>query len=196
MHRSFVLALFSVGLMLIGGGPRRTRATRHAIGLATRFPPRACAARHRPQPPGRNGALGSSRSVRHCRLRAAFAVLMFGTGLVAASSVAQGHHSLAMFDREHPIQLTGIVREFKFASPHAFITLEVTGKDARTVIWNLEGDSPNSLKWDGWSSQSLKPGDELRLTVEPLRSGAPGGAWHARNTTYKDGTPIAVIHEK
>jgi Family of unknown function (DUF6152) len=129
-------------------------------------------------------------------LRATFAVLTFGIGLVAASSVAVAHHSLAMFDREHPVQLIGIVREFKFASPHAFIALEVTGKDARAVIWNLEGDSPNSLKWDGWSSQSLKPGDELRLTVEPLRNGAPGGAWHARNTTYKDGTPVVVIHEK
>jgi Family of unknown function (DUF6152) len=115
---------------------------------------------------------------------------------LATSGVAVGHHSVAMFDREHPIQLVGIVRDFKFASPHAFIILEVTGKDARPVIWNLEGDSPNSLKWDGWSSQTLKPGDELRLTVEPLRNGAPGGAWHARKTTYKDGTPVVVIHEK
>jgi len=121
---------------------------------------------------------------------------MFGIGLVVMSGEAVGHHSLAMFDREHPIQLIGIVREFKFASPHAFIVLEVTGKDARPVIWNLEGDSPNSLKWDGWSSQSLKPGDEVRLTVEPLRGGAPGGAWHARNTTYKDGRPVVAIHEK
>ena len=197
MRRSCFLALFSIGLMPTGGGQRRTWATRHPIGLAAPFLllPGAASARHRP-PPGQNGAFGSSRSVRHRRLRATFAVLMFGIGLVAASSVAVGHHSLAMFDREHPIQLIGIVREFKFASPHAFIALEVTGKDARTVIWNLEGDSPNSLKWDGWSSQSLKPGDELRLTVEPLRSGAPGGAWHARSTTYKDGTPIVAIHGK
>jgi len=74
--------------------------------------------------------------------------------------------------------------------------LEVTGKDALPVIWNLEGDSVNSLRWDGWSSQTLKPGDELRITVEPLRNGAPGGVWHARKTTYKDGTPIVVIREK
>lgn len=121
---------------------------------------------------------------------------LFAIGLGAMSGVAVGHHSIAMFDREHPIQLIGVVREFKFANPHAFIALEVAGKDALPVIWNLEGDSPNSLKWDGWSSQTLKPGDELRLTVEPLRSGAPGGIWHPRKTTYKDGTPIGVIREK
>lgn len=108
--------------------------------------------------------------------------------------LAIAHHSIAMFDREHPIQLIGTVRDYKFASPHAFIVLEVVGKDAQPVIWNLEGDSPSSLSWDGWSNQTLKPGDELQLTVEPLRSGAPGGAWHARKTTHKDGTPIAAVH--
>ena len=100
-----------------------------------------------------------------------------------------------MFDREHPLQLTGIVREFRFVNPHALIVLEVAGKEAQPVIWNLEGDSSNSLNWDGWSSQSLRPGDEVRLTVEPLRSGAHGGGWHARTTTYKDGRPI-VIHQR
>jgi hypothetical protein len=121
---------------------------------------------------------------------------MFGIGLAATTGAAVSHHSVSMFDREHPIQLTGVVREFKFANPHVSIALDVTGRDARSVMWHLEGDSANSLKWDGWSSQTLKPGDELRLTVEPLRSGAPGGVWHARNATYKDGTPIVATRQK
>jgi hypothetical protein len=117
-----------------------------------------------------------------------------GIGFVAISGAAIAHHSVTMFDREHPIRLIGIVRDFKFASPHAHIALEVVDNNTRSVIWNLEGDSPNSLSWDGWSSQTLKPGDELQLTVEPLRSGAPGGAWHARTTTRKDGTPVVAAH--
>jgi hypothetical protein len=123
---------------------------------------------------------------------AAFTASIAGIGLAVTGGAAVGHHSIAMFDREHPLQLTGVVREFKFVNPHALIVLEVAGKDAQPVIWNLEGESSNSLNWDGWSRQSLKPGDELRLTVEPLRSGAHGGAWHTRSTTYKDGTPVAV----
>jgi Family of unknown function (DUF6152) len=154
------------------------------------------AAGHRQPPPRRNDRVNNSRSARNRPLKATFVVAIAGIGLVATSAVAVGHHSVAMFDREHPVELVGVVREFKFINPHAFIALEVTGKDARPVIWNLEGDSPNSLKWDGWSNQTLKPGDELRLTIEPLRSGAPGGVWHARKTTYKDGTPIAVVREK
>jgi hypothetical protein len=122
--------------------------------------------------------------------------LIAGTGLVMMGGAVVAHHSIAMFDREHPLQLTGVVREFRFVNPHALIVLEVAGKDAQPVIWHLEGDSSNSLNWDGWSSQSLRPGDEVRLTVEPLRSGAHGGGWHARTTTYKDGTPIVVIHRR
>jgi len=129
-------------------------------------------------------------------VRANFGALIVGVGFVALSGVAIAHHSIVMFDREHPLQLVGIVRDFKFTSPHTVIVLEVKGEDALPVIWNLEGDSPNSLRWDGWSSRTLKPGDELQLTVEPLRSGAPGGAWHTRNTTYKDGTPIVVVHSR
>jgi hypothetical protein len=126
-----------------------------------------------------------------------FASLIAGIGAIAAMyGTAAGHHSLAMYDRQHPIELVGIVREFKFISPHALIVLEVPGEGAQTMTWRLEGDSPNSLHWDGWSNQSLKPGDEVRLSVEPLRSGAQGGGWHARSTTFKDGTPIAVIRAK
>jgi hypothetical protein len=194
MHRSPFLALFSMGLMPAGSAEGAARTTPHPIRLITPF--RSAEPVTRWPPPGRGDPPGRSRSATHRPLIATFAALIFGIGLVAMSDVAVGHHSVVMFDREHPIQLIGVVREFKFTNPHAFIALEVTGKDALPVIWNLEGDSVNSLRWDGWSSQTLKPGDELRITVEPLRSGAPGGVWHARKTTYKDGTPIIVIREK
>jgi Family of unknown function (DUF6152) len=111
---------------------------------------------------------------------------------VAATSFATAHHSIAMFDHDHPIELAGIVREYSFTSPHAFIFLEVKSADGRAVIWRLEGMSPNSLTWDGWSNRTLRPGDEVRMTIEPLRSGAPGGTWSPKKTTFKDGRPIVA----
>jgi hypothetical protein len=109
------------------------------------------------------------------------------------AGTAQAHHSIAMYDRQHPIELVGTVQDYKFTSPHTFIRLEVKGKDGTPVVWELEGNSPSSLTWDGWSSKTLKPGDELRVTIEPLRSGAPGGAWKPAATTFKDGKPIVRI---
>ena len=107
--------------------------------------------------------------------------------LLAGSVFA--HHSFAMFDQEHPIDLVGTVKEFKFTSPHTFVLLEVKGA-TETVVWNLEGASPSALVRDGMSSKTLKPGDELVMKIDPLRSGAPGGAWGVAKTTFKDGKKL------
>jgi hypothetical protein len=95
-----------------------------------------------------------------------------------------------MFDQEHPVELAGTVTEFKFTSPHTFILLKAKGPDGAEAVWNLEGGSPSALVRDGWTSKSLKPGDELKMTIDPLRSGAPGGAWNVGKTKRADGKPI------
>jgi hypothetical protein len=118
------------------------------------------------------------------------AALLLGGVMMATGSVALAHHSFAVFDTQHPLELQGTVQEFKFTSPHAFIVLEVKGDDGTTTIWNLEGASPSFLVRDGWSSQSLKSGDEIKLSIDPLRSGAPGGAWNGQRTTFRSGRPV------
>ena len=117
------------------------------------------------------------------------AVLLVGGSFVAATGAALAHHSFAMFDTEHPMELEGTVQDFKFTSPHTFILLQVKGTDDSTV-WNLEGASPSALVRDGWSSKTLKAGDELRVKIDPLRSGAPGGAWTVKETKFKDGKAV------
>lgn len=121
------------------------------------------------------------------------AVLAAGV-LVAFAGAAMAHHSFAMFDTEHPVELEGTVQEFKFTSPHTFILLNVKGQEGGAVLWNLEGQSPSALVRDGWSSKSLKSGDELKVKIDPLRSGAPGGAWSVKATKFKDGKSIVVKH--
>src|SRR5262245_22129075 len=120
--------------------------------------------------------------------------LLVSGALVAFGGSVLAHHSFAMFDTENPIELEGSVQDFKFTSPHTFILLQVKGQDGNSVTWNLEGASPSALVRDGWSSKSLKSGDELKMKIDPLRSGAPGGAWTVRNTKFKDGKPIVVSH--
>src|SRR5438132_14407474 len=119
--------------------------------------------------------------------------LLAAGALVGFAGSVLAHHSFAMFDQEHPIELTGTVKEFKFTSPHTFILLEVKGTGENTV-WNLEGASPSALVRDGWSSKTLPAGTDLKMTIDPLRSGAPGGAWGAAKVTLEDGKPIQVTH--
>ena len=115
-------------------------------------------------------------------------------GLIALGGAAIAHHSFAMFDQENPIELAGSVQEFKFTSPHTFILLKVS-KDGKDTVWNLEGASPSALVRDGWTSKTIKPGDELTMKIDPLRSGAPGGAWAVPKTKTKDGQPIVAKKE-
>jgi hypothetical protein len=127
-------------------------------------------------------------------MRSYLAPLLAGIALVATTGVVVAHHSFAMFDQEHPMDVTGVVREYKYTSPHSFIILEIKDKDGKSEAWNLEGGSPSALARDGWTSKSLKPGDELKVTIEPLRSGAPGGAWNVKKIQFKNGEPIVATH--
>jgi hypothetical protein len=111
---------------------------------------------------------------------------------VATSGAVLAHHSFAMFDQENPVELEGVVQEFKFTSPHSYILLEVKGEEGNTAVWNLEGPAPSLLSRDGWSSQTLKPKDEVIMTIDPLRSGAPGGSWQSRKIKFRNGQPIMV----
>jgi len=120
--------------------------------------------------------------------------MLAGVAFIAVAGSAMGHHSFAMFDQENPLEFVGSVQEFRFTNPHTFILLAVKEKDGSTTVWNLEGASPSGLVRDGWSSKTIKPGDEVQMTVWPLRSGAPGGAWNVRQIKFKGGEPVVKNH--
>jgi len=120
--------------------------------------------------------------------------LLVGAALLGMGGFALAHHSFAMFDQEHPIELTGTVKEWKYTAPHAFIILEVKEADGTSQVWSLEGGAPSGLIRDGWTSKTLKAGDELKMTIDPLRSGAPGGAWNVSKVKFKNGDPIVATH--
>ena len=120
------------------------------------------------------------------------AALLAAGALFATTGAVLGHHSFAMFDQEHPIEVVGTVTEFRYSSPHVYILLDVKGQDGAGTVWLLEGGAPSLLVRDGWNGSSIRPGDELRMTIDPLRSGAPGGAWQVTRIKFKDGRPIVA----
>lgn len=88
---------------------------------------------------------------------------------------AMAHHSFAKFDRNKKVQIVGTVKEFQFTNPHVWVELIVADPATRkTVAWSIEGLSPNNLKRVGWNRNSLKPGDKIKMTINPAISGAPG----------------------
>jgi len=123
--------------------------------------------------------------------RSGIAALAVAASLAAADA-AKAHHSFAMFDQGNQIDLEGVVSDYKFVAPHSFILLDVKPKDGDAATWILEGASPSALERGGWSKTSLKPGDEIKVQVAPLKSGAPGGAWVPEKIEFFDGSPIVA----
>jgi len=122
--------------------------------------------------------------------RLAVSLATVALALTVAPTLA--HHSFAMFDRDNQVDLEGVVQEFRFTNPHTFIYLAVKQDDGSTVTWSLEGQSPSTLVRDGWTSKTLKPGDEIKMRIAPLRSGAPGGAFATDQISFRDGRVLDV----
>lgn len=113
------------------------------------------------------------------------------SALVLAAGVSQtaaAHHSTAIYDSDNPIELSGTVVEWQFVNPHCFIILEVADATGAKKVWSLEGGNTAGLFRRGWTPNTLKAGDEIVVTVRPLRSGSPGGNYS--NPRWPDGSPI------
>jgi hypothetical protein len=109
--------------------------------------------------------------------------------LATATPCVSAHHSTAIYDSDNPIELAGTVVEWQFVNPHVFILLEVADlATGEKKVWSLEGGNTAGLFRRGWTPNTLKAGDEIMITVRPLRSGAAGGNYS--NPRWADGKPI------
>ncbi len=108
--------------------------------------------------------------------------------VLAVATAAYAHHSFAMFDQSRQLALKGTVREFQWTNPHAWIHLEVPNADGATDSWQVELNSPNNLKRQGWKSTSVKAGDQVTLVLNPLKDGSKGGLFVA--VTLPDGSVL------
>src|SRR6187402_691135 len=95
---------------------------------------------------------------------------------VALAAPAMSHHSFSMFDATRTVQVSGTVHDFQWTNPHVWIELKVTDAKGAVTDWSIEAGAPNALTRSGWKRSSIAVGDKVTLTINPLRSGAPGGA--------------------
>jgi hypothetical protein len=91
-------------------------------------------------------------------------------------TVAEAHHSFAMFDRDTQIVKTGKVVRWTFNNPHSWLYVNVTGEDGKDVLWSFEGSAPTGLIQRGITGATFEPGDTVQFMYCPLRDGRPGGA--------------------
>jgi hypothetical protein len=82
------------------------------------------------------------------------------------------HHSNAAYDRDHQSKLKGTVVEFKWTNPHIQIIFDVKGRSGAVQRWIGEGPSPSQMTENGWTKETLKPGDRISVVGNMPRSGS------------------------
>jgi hypothetical protein len=82
-----------------------------------------------------------------------------------------------MFDRERVVGISGVVKEFVWTNPHSSFKVEVRDAQGETRLWLIEMNGVANLVHEGWKRSTIKPGDKVTVTVNPLRGGKPGG-WY------------------
>jgi hypothetical protein len=111
--------------------------------------------------------------------------------LLLAAGGAYAHHSAPVFYKvEERVTVSGTVTEFKFSNPHAILKFDVVGEDGAKQQWTAETTSPSILRRRGWSQESFKPGEKVKLEGMP----SIDGSYLIRITRAfrEDGTEIGV----
>ena len=127
------------------------------------------------------GIIGNGHLIRTSAFVAVAALL--------ATSAGWGHHNFAAhYRQDEMIEVSGVVREFRFVNPHVRVYLEVAIDGGGTETWMAEGDASVALRRSGWTEDQLMPGDSVTIVGNPARSGANMLGWES--VRLADGTDI------
>ena len=96
-------------------------------------------------------------------------------GLLIVSVPVSAHHGSAAFDAGKQVVMKGMVTRWVWANPHCFLSYDVKDESGNLTHWVVETSNPPDMINRGWSKETFKPGDEVTVTVEPVKSGKPVG---------------------
>jgi len=120
-------------------------------------------------------------------------LVALAAGLLIASRPVAAHHGAAAFENDPAKRkvLKGTVTQWIWANPHTFLQFDVKGEDGQLVHWVVEASNPPDMQNRGWTKQSFKAGDEVTVTVRPVKSGRPVGS--IIQVQFADGHVLSAV---
>jgi hypothetical protein len=121
---------------------------------------------------------------------AAFAMAAAAAWVAAPAAVIAHHAFAAEFDRDKPIEVVGVVTRVEWMNPHARIYVDAPDPEQNNEVvnWDFELGSPNNLMRQGWTRNSLQPGQTV--TINGWRARNHPHVANARTVTGADGKPL------
>src|ERR1700704_571860 len=102
-------------------------------------------------------------------------VFVAAVGLIGLSVPLAAHHGAASFDTTRELMLKGSVTEWIWANPHCFLKFDAKDDTGTVRNWAVEVSNPTDMTRLGWARTSFKGGDEVTVTLQPVKRGAPIG---------------------
>jgi hypothetical protein len=93
--------------------------------------------------------------------------------LLLCATQLLAHHGLARFDTTHIVEMHGMVTDFKWINPHAYVYADLTDERGKVANWALECGSLGMLSRFGWSPTVLKHGDKVTVRGFVAKDGTP-----------------------
>jgi hypothetical protein len=89
---------------------------------------------------------------------------------LALAPASWAHHSQSEYDLRSKVEVEGTVTKVEWRSPHAWFYVDVVNDKGEKVNWSFELPSPVTLMRRGWTRDSLKPGDHIKVVGAPARN--------------------------
>ena len=99
--------------------------------------------------------------------------LLVAFATMLGTSPAQAHHELGAAFIDDEISIEGTVVEYNFKNPHANIILSVADASGAETLWMATAPAPSSLRRGGWTADSIRVRQSLRITGRGSRDGGP-----------------------
>ena len=104
-----------------------------------------------------------------------FGVFLAAVGVLVVSAPLVAHHGAASFDTTKEYTLKGTVTDWIWATPHCFLKFDAKDDTGSVRNWAVEVSNPTDMTRLGWARTSFKGGDEVTVTLQPVKNGAPVG---------------------
>lgn len=96
-------------------------------------------------------------------------------GTILLAMTAHAHHSGAMFDSKTSKTVEGIVKEWQWINPHAWLQVLTPDGKGGSIEQGFELGSPSTLVRNGYKYNTFKPGDKVKVVYHPRLDGTVGG---------------------
>ena len=103
------------------------------------------------------------------------ALFTIASALSLLATPLLAHHANAVFDVGKRVTVKGTVTEWFWANPHCLLRFDVKDDNGQVVHWVAETQAPPNMIPFGWTKQSFTAGDEVTITLEPVKNGSPLG---------------------